>query len=198
MVASILYDAESVERWLRSKSAYFPHGQKEIEIVLAELERRKGPYTSSCGRVLDAVSALLGICYSRTYEGEPAMKLESAAAYGKDVLKLEPRIEGEILDTRFMLEEMYRRRESLPVADLACSAQSYLARGLAELATSAAERLGVRTIGFSGGVAYNEQITLKIRDFVQERGFRFIMHDRVPPGDAGISFGQAVVASKTF
>jgi len=198
MVATILYDVEDVEDWLGSKAAYFLYGEKEIEIVLAEIERKKGSYTSSCGRVLDAVSALLGICYSRTYEGEPAMKLESAAAYGKDDLKLQPRIQGEILDTRLLLEEIYRRRDSLPVADLACSAQSYLARGLAELAVLGAERLGVPTIGFSGGVAYNEQITLAIRDFVQERGFRFIMHNRVPPGDAGISFGQAIVASKTF
>jgi len=65
------------------------------------------------------------------------------------------------------------------------------------LATSGAERLGVRTIGFSGGVAHNEQFTLTMRNYVEERGFRFIMHSRVPPGDAGISFGQAIVASKT-
>jgi len=198
MVASILYDAERIDDWLSSKAAYFPHNVKEVEIVLAELERKKGSYTSSCGRVLDAVSALLSICYSRTYEGEPAMKLESTAAYGRDTLKLNPRIHGEILDTRFLLEEIYRMRDSLPVADLACSAQSYLARGLAELATSRAEQFGVRTIGFSGGVACNEHIALTIRDHVQGRGFRFIMHNRVPPGDAGISFGQAAVASKAL
>jgi hydrogenase maturation protein HypF len=197
MVASILYGVEGIGDLLSSKAAYFPHAEKEIEIVLTELERKKGPRTSSCGRVLDAVSALLGICYSRTYEGEPAMKLESVAVYGSDVLKLQPRIRGEILDTRFLLEEVYRRRDSLPAADLACSAQSYLARGLAELAALGAERIGVRAIGFSGGVAYNEHIALTIRDYVQERGFRFIMHNRVPPGDAGISFGQAIVASKT-
>jgi len=197
MVASILYNVEGLGDWLSSKAAYFPHAEKEIEIVLAELERKNGTYTSSCGRILDAVSALLGICYSRTYEGEPAMKLESTAVCGKDVLKLRPKIEGEVLDTGFLLEEIYRRRDSLHFADLACTAQSYLARGLAELAASEAERLGVRTIGFSGGVAYNEQITLTIRNYVQERGFRFIMHNRVPPGDAGISFGQAIVASKT-
>jgi len=197
MVASILYGYEGIGDWLGSKAAYFPHAEKEIEIVLAELEREKGLCTSSCGRVLDSVSALLGICYSRTYEGEPAMKLESVAAYGKDTLKLQPRILGEMLDTRFLLEEIYRGRDGVPVADLACSAQSYLARGLAELAILGAEKLGVRTIGFSGGVAYNEQIALTIGDYVQERGFRFIMHNRVPPGDAGISFGQAIVASKS-
>ncbi len=33
--------------------------------------------TSSTGRVLDAASALLGCCRERTYDGEPAMKLEA-------------------------------------------------------------------------------------------------------------------------
>ena len=43
--------------------------------------------TSSTGRVLDAAAALLGICRERTYDGEPAMKLEAAAAagYGRDM-----------------------------------------------------------------------------------------------------------------
>ena len=38
--------------------------------------------TTSTGRVLDAAAALLGICRERTYDGEPAMKLESAASGG--------------------------------------------------------------------------------------------------------------------
>ena len=37
------------------------------------------PLTSSMGRLLDAVSAILGICHSATYEGEPAILLEAAA-----------------------------------------------------------------------------------------------------------------------
>jgi len=126
------------------------------------------------------------------------MKLESTAAYGKDALKLKPRIRGEVLDTRFLLEEIYKARDRMTAANLACSAQSYLASGLAELATLAAERFEVETIGFSGGVAYNEEIALMMRRYVQERGFRFIMHDKVPPGDAGISFGQAIVAGWSF
>jgi hydrogenase maturation protein HypF len=57
------------------------------------------------------------------------------------------------------------------------------------------ERLGVKAIGFSGGVAYNEHITQTIRKVVEECGFKFFVHSLVPPGDGGISFGQAIAVS---
>jgi len=195
MAAGMLYGAIDIEEWLFSNSKRFPHGEREVEIVLRQLERQSAPKTTSCGRVLDAVSSLLGVCYERTYEGEPAMKLESAAAKGKDVLNLKPKIEGKVLNTTFLVHEIFNQRNNYSAADLAYSAQSYLAKGLAELAIEEAERLNVKTIGFSGGVAYNEPIALTIRRMVEESGFKFLVHNLVPPGDGGISFGQTIVAA---
>ena len=43
----------------------------------------KSPKTSSLGRILDAISCYLGICTKRTYDGEPAMKLEKYLAMGE-------------------------------------------------------------------------------------------------------------------
>ena len=118
-----------VERWLLQNKKYFPHGESEIQIVLQQLEKDHSIIgTTSCGRVLDAVAAVLGICYERTYEGEPAMKLESTAIKGRDVLNLQPIIKGNILDTTQMLLEIFEKREKHSKADLAYSAHAYLAR----------------------------------------------------------------------
>jgi hydrogenase maturation protein HypF len=192
MAAGILHGEADIEGWLFSNSDHFPHGRNEVEVIVKQLEKASTPRTTSCGRVLDAVSAILGVCYERTYEGEPAMKLESAALNGKDVLHLSPRFNENVIDTTLLVHEIFNQRGKYPVANLACSAQSYLARGLAELAVEEAERLKVGFIGFSGGVAHNEYITLTIRRIVEENSFKFFVHNKVPPGDGGISFGQAV------
>ena len=194
MVAGILHGETDVEDWLLLSSNRFPHGKKEVEVIFKQLEKGLVPKTTSCGRVLDAVSAILDLCYERTYEGEPAMKLESAALKGKDVLNLTPRLKGNIINTKLLVHEIFNQKKNYSVADLACSAQSYLARSLAQLAVEEAERLNVNHIGFSGGVAYNEHITATIRRIVEGNGFKFLVHNRVPPGDGGISFGQAIVA----
>jgi len=194
MVAGILHRKMDVTEWLLSKSHYLPHEKREAEVILKQLEKGSTPETTSCGRVLDAISALLGICYERTYEGEPAMKLESAVLKGKDRLKLAPRLNGKVLETTFLVHEIFTKKDRFSVADLACSAQSYLARGLAELAVKEAERLNVKHVGFSGGVAYNEHITSIIRKAVEKAGYRFLVHQKIPAGDGGTSFGQAIVA----
>ena len=157
-----------------------------------QLQKEKGNVTTtSCGRILDAVSAVLGVCLERTYEGEPSMKLESIARNRKDVLKLKPLITGNMLNTTQLIKEIFENRTRHHIADLAHSAHVYLAKGLAELAIEKANEKGVKTIGFSGGVAYNEIFSATLRRIIEHSGLCFLVHESVPPGDGGLSFGQA-------
>ena len=196
MAAGILHDRINIRDFLHQMTEHLPHGTAEADVILKQLESGRIPVTSSCGRVLDAVSSILGLCYERTYEGEPAMKLEAAAAQGNDALKLDVRIEGGGVDTSFLLEGIYRNLGKATIPDLAFSAQSYIARSLAELAVQKATDLGISAIGFTGGVACNEHISNSIRSAVESGGLTFISHDPIPPGDGGISLGQAVVAAQ--
>jgi len=195
MAAGILSKAISVEEWLRSNNSHLPRGEQEVDVILQQLKKGSFPLTSSCGRVLDAVSAVLGICHERTYEGEPAMRLEAVAANGKDVLKLQPKVKDDVVGTTELVHRVFERRKVDTASDLAFSAQQCLVEGLAQVAADEAKRLGVDVVGFSGGVAYNEHITYGMRRFVEENKLRFAVHKSVPAGDGGVSFGQAIAAA---
>jgi hydrogenase maturation protein HypF len=197
MVAGILNREIDIINFLNERVRYLPYGNREIEIISKQILLGNTPMTSSCGRVLDAVSSMLGICSERTYEGEPAMKLEAIASQGQDCLKLEPEIKNRIIDTTYLLKKIHetQTRNDVQVSDLALSAQSYLARSLAELAVECAISEGIEAIGFTGGVACNSYITNVIRQKVEKSGLNFLSHDRVPPGDGGVSLGQAIAAT---
>jgi hydrogenase maturation protein HypF len=180
--------------WLIQNSTHLPHGKVEADLIQSQLESGRGIVeTTSCGRVLDAVAAVLGICFERTYEGEPAMKLESAALNGKGTLNLKPIVHGEVLDTTNLLRAIFENKQKASTADLAYSAHAYLARGLAGIAIEKAQELGVDAVGFSGGAACNQILTEVMRRAVEAAGLRFLVHEAVPAGDGGVSFGQAVV-----
>ncbi len=200
MAAGILFGSNLCEEWLFLNADKLPRGRYEAELILKQLKNGKNIKTSSVGRILDSVAAILGICYERTYEGEPPMKLESAAIGGSDILRLKPEIKGRVLNTKCLVESIaeiaIKGLDPKKVRDLAFSAQNYLAVGLAELALEIAISEGVKNIAFTGGVAYNEQIMATVRRIVEVRGFRFYTNTRAPPGDGGLSLGQAAIAAK--
>lgn len=169
----------------------------ELAVLAKQVERGLNvAATSSTGRVLDAASALLGICRERTYDGEPAMELESEAYGGRaSVWDIEFRQDGgcEVLSTRSLLEEAYRRMVAGErVADIAASIQFNLARGMTTMAVRAAEERGIPRVVLSGGVAYNRAIRETIGAGVMAAGLEFIVSREYPLGDGCISFGQVV------
>ncbi len=135
--------------------------------------------TTSCGRVLDAASYLLGVCEKRTYEGEPAIALESFASDAASY-DFKPVIENNVLQTTPLFKYLWENKDK-DKKRLAATVHGYVARGLFEIAKKIA---GGLPIVFSGGVAYNRHIT----KFMLENGV--LINSKVPSGDGGISFGQ--------
>jgi hydrogenase maturation protein HypF len=184
---------------LRAHDVPFPSAE-ERDLVCQQLDSGVNtPETTSAGRFLDAVSALLGICSERTYEGEPAMRLEAVAADGTPLDIDPPRttVDGRpALDMpRFLVELADRRADGAARADLAATTQEALALGLGDLAVAAADRRGRDAVALSGGVAYNEHIACRLRERVADAGLAFLANEQVPQGDGGVAYGQAAVAA---
>jgi len=200
MVLGILFERLGREE-LEKLPLIFPQGTMEFSTVMKQLETGVNVVrSSSTGRVLDAAAAMLGICGIRTYEGEPAMKLESAARKSTHVVDLPVVIKKDrdsgipVLDTTELLLGVYELSGKYSSSDLAFAVEESLARGISELAASLAAKLGLEKIGLSGGVAYNDHITSCIAGTVAEAGFEFLAHRQIPCGDGCISFGQALAA----
>jgi hydrogenase maturation protein HypF len=177
-------------------------GWTDIELGVLEAQLGKGlnvALTSSTGRVLDSVSALLGICREKTYDGEPAMKLESAAVGGRtDDWDLSFFRDGscEVLRTRGLFKRALEKYKAVPhgdsrkISDIAASFQYNLARGIAGLAIHAARERDIPLVVLSGGVAYNRAIRETISDQVHHAGLDLLINADYPLGDGCISFGQ--------
>jgi hydrogenase maturation protein HypF len=205
MLQGILYGSmpnESLRRLLTENHLDgYGQGEKEVDIVFTQLEKQiYAPWTTSVGRLLDAISCLLGVSSVRTYEGEGAMKLEAFAARGrpgKVSLPVEIVENGgsQVLRTTQMVKSVLDLIGNHKKTDLAYGFQMALSVGLAEMAVRTAQSEGIETVAFSGGVANNHMITETIRRRIDANGLRFLRHRRVPAGDGGTSLGQAVAAA---
>jgi len=195
-ILSDIYSAEELRRIAVKHGLQFRHGGKEIDVVLQQLETEVNvPLTTSTGRVLDAIAAILGVCHYRSYEGEPAMKLDSVGNKG-GLIDFPISIDNNVLDTTEILNHALTLTEKGHKAeDIARSAETAIAEGLAIIAVKEAKGKKIEFVGISGGVAYNEVIVKKISEEVENSGLKFIQHRKVPPGDGGISLGQAVYSA---
>jgi hydrogenase maturation protein HypF len=205
MVVSMLEDyyepSDLRQMLIKDYIKYFPHGKTEIDMVIKQLDQDFNVgITTSTGRVLDAIAATLHICGERTYEGECAMKLESLAYKGSENLHIPFEIrkyEGrDVLDTSLILKDVIDySKKGHAASDIALAAQKSVAQGLGALGIKAADEKGVDVIGGSGGVFYNEAISLSIKKYLEEYGYRFVQHQNSCAGDGSVSLGQAAIAS---
>ncbi|MFW5965162.1 MAG: carbamoyltransferase HypF [Halodesulfurarchaeum sp.] len=197
ILASLLEDEDRVRELLLEQSVVST--EREARTILEQADRTvNAPTTTSAGRFLDAISALLGAGTKRRYEGEPAMRLEALASRGEPVDLMPPieRSNGRrVVETHGLTNRLHALQAEHSRGSVAATAQVSLARGLATVAIEAARDVGLEAVGFTGGVAYNEAITHALRSAVDAAGLTFLEHERVPPGDAGIAYGQALAAT---
>jgi len=169
---------------------YFNDNDSEVLRKMAP----KSVLTSSFGRLLDTLAFTLGVCEKRTYDGEPAMKMEPLLSSGK----LVPGFETELKGKDIMTADLFKRIGKEKREDIAYSIVNNIISVMVDVACDHADSFGTRNIGLTGGVSYSRPICQMVSRKVKERGFDLILHDNVPNGDGGISIGQAVIASKVM
>jgi hydrogenase maturation protein HypF len=156
------------------------------------------PATSSAGRLFDAVAALLGVRDAIRYEGQAAIELEQLA--DPAVVDWYPaRVEGRD-PLRIMGSDLVRAAADELAAGvarpvIAARFHNGVAAAISRVCGELRERSGLGTVALSGGVFQNLLLTERVAGQLAGRGFRVLVHHRVPCNDGGISLGQAVVAA---
>lgn len=156
------------------------------------------PLSSSCGRLFDAVSAMLGVCPAITYEGQAAIRLEQIQEPGDCepyALPLETDSELWELDTLELFRQAHADWEQgIEPGLISRKFHLGLCQGLVQAAARAAQDLGVSVVGLSGGVMQNLTMTLELPRALKAKGLTPLSHTLLPPGDGCISLGQAAWA----
>ena len=158
----------------------------------------KAPLSSSLGRVMDALSCYLNICTKRTYDGEPAMKLERYLMNGREKHLFDSAVKNGTVYTidlfRQLDEKIKRPPSETEKAVLSYSMVKTIVDELTDIAIQHAESEDIKHIGLTGGVSYNLPITEMVEKRVEEAGLALAVHTTVPNGDGGISVGQNAIA----
>jgi hydrogenase maturation protein HypF len=161
----------------------------------------KSPQSSSFGRFLDPISCHLGVCCKKTYDGEPAIKLEKFLNMGDRKYHFDCTISGsepKVIETLPLFKTIleYTKDKELSVknkADLAYSMVSTVLEKMVTVASERAKELDIPYIGLTGGVAYDIPIVRVIKSEIEKHGFEPLFHNNVPCGDGGISVGQNAI-----
>ena len=169
-----------------SDTPYIDEGTASLFAKIA----KNSPLTSSFGRFLDALSYALGICTQRTYDGEPAMKMEPVLSRGRKIDGFETTVRNGEIMTAHLFSEIRDQN----ICDIAYSAVDSVIEKMVETAADAASRHGTKEIGLTGGVSYSIPISEMFVSHTRKLGYTPVLHDRVPNGDGGVSVGQAAVA----
>ncbi len=159
------------------------------------------PAASSAGRLFDAVAAVLGLAPARlSHEAQAALALEAAvdpAHLARPYpLALDTRADPWTLDPaplwRALLADLEAGR---PTGEMAARFHAGLAGALAGAACALARRHRVRRVALSGGVFANRVLLAETARRLRRAGLHVLSHRRVPPNDAGLAYGQALVAA---
>jgi len=152
------------------------------------------------GRLFDAASALCGICFNRTYEGQPAMELEEAA-FMDESGSYDVRCSFEdgmwIVEGDELLYQLAMDLQSgIPVPVTAARFHNAVVAVTVSVATSIADYYGLDTVAFSGGCFINKRLFSGVVEGIQNHGLTPVYHSVLSPGDECVSFGQAIVAGE--
>lgn len=180
--------------------------EKEVRVLDRMMERGlNAPFTSSLGRLFDAVAAVVLGRRTVDYEAQAAIELEGIAIDEPDD---GPVYEMEMVGGNWALREPMRfglgllwhgllddLQAGVSSQRIAAKFHASVAAGFVRAAMLARVASGVSQVALSGGCMHNRRLARLLRAKLEAEGFEVFQHVHVSPGDGGLSYGQVVVGA---
>jgi hydrogenase maturation protein HypF len=159
--------------------------------------KTNSPETSSMGRLFDAIASIVGLRNTVNYEGQAAIELEAIAGSSTEhSYEFEISADGPVIEAdpviRRVVEDLL---EGLPAEVVSARFHQGVAKLIVCIADRIRDERGIGRVALSGGVFQNALLSESASRLLDAAGFQVFTHSRVPPGDGGISLGQAAVAN---
>jgi hydrogenase maturation protein HypF len=172
------------------------YGRQNIErVVKIAALREFSPLSSGAGRLFDAVSAMLGVCDTNTFEGEAAMALESLTDHSIDgeypvvLTQKNGYTEVDFSETiKAIMDEMHRKTS---IQTIATRFHNTVASAIRNMVLHIHERTGIMDVALSGGTFQNLYLLDRVDALLTAAGMCIHINSLMPPNDACISLGQA-------
>ena len=168
-------------------------------------------WTSSCGRLFDAVAALGGGCVRVSYEAQAAIELEmvcrdTSESYPYDLRSVEQSIHwGEATrlpavrsSTEIALKPLLASivedvQQNKSLSEIGSKFHRSLARIVGEVSHLISESAGLKEVALSGGCFQNRRLLKMAVEELRKHGLRPLVHTHAPTNDGGVSLGQAAI-----
>ena len=164
------------------------------------------PLTSSCGRLFDAIAALLGIRLDSDFEGQAAMELEALAQQWQGKAEHQEKAEEPVEEnglfimdcSHFIRRMVHDLQAGRTTPQLAMGFHRWLIKILATTLKGIAATSDIRTVVLGGGCLQNRIIMEGLFQALEQDGFQVFTGQQVPVNDGGISLGQAVIGGLRY
>ncbi|MCA9077513.1 MAG: carbamoyltransferase HypF [Planctomycetaceae bacterium] len=191
VTASLLMDVVSEHEARQTLVALGLDESAVSSVISIAPNDRLSPVTTSAGRLFDGVAALILGISDAAFEGQLAMRLESAlnpAATGRYEIALQETSPLQ-LDWRPMMRQLLADRSNDVSPDVMASR---FHRGLATAIVKVCHQFDLPVV-LSGGVFQNRWLTEQVVNELQADDREVGLHRRIPPNDGGLAAGQLVI-----
>jgi hydrogenase maturation protein HypF len=191
------------EEVFQGKRSYLRRWDRERTRVLLQMMRGRvnSPLTSSCGRLFDAVAALIGLRDHIAYEGQAAIELEQCLEFTTETYQYEfAEVEGRLLlsPTVIFAQVFEDAVSGVPASLISGKFHQALAAMFADACLHLSRLHGLDRVVLSGGVFQNVFLLENLEKRLKDSGMRVCSPELIPANDACISLGQAVVGAASL